>query len=346
MEKYITWYTLLLKAWLKRKTSWLLLAGICMIILLVSQIHLPSANNINVGIASSNDEYGQKMMEALKEMDSIFTFVEYDNAKKLTKDVEAGRLECGFILEEDFQERIQKDDLKDIVTYVCTPQTTKGEVVKETVYAAFLQVYGEEILIDNEETVFGRKNEAITSMLLEEYQHNLKNSRLLEMKTEIVSADNMESVAEETADVLPVQGIAGALLFLMLWFEAGRKFEKSGSYVYAALDMQNRNIFEYCGYLAAVTIPAVITVLLILLLGQGRSVWKEMLAMMVFVFIGCLWILAVGKLFKKSTTFLSWAMTIVLIQALICPVFVDLAVYFPALGLIRKIFPLEWYLQI
>lgn len=346
MEQYITWYTLQLKAWLMRKNSWFMLIGILLVIVLVSQIHLPSVENIKVGILPADDIYSQKMVNALDSMDSVFEFISFEDQEELINEIVAGNLECGFVLDEEFEKHVQDDDLRDIMTYICTPMTAKGEIVKEAVYAAFLQVYGEEILVDNEKSVFGRENGAITNMLLEEYHMNLENSRLLEMNTEIVEVKNDAGESKDKFPVFPVQGLAGTLFFLMLWLECGRKFEKTGSSVYAALDRQKRTIFEYCGYLAAATVPAVVIVLMIEILGKSRGTIEELLAMVIFVFMSCLWILFVGKSFKSSTSFISWAMTIVLVQVLICPVFVDLGEYFPALVYIRKVFPLNWYLEI
>lgn len=344
MEEYITWYQLQLKAWVMRKNSWLMLAGVILIIVLISQIHLPSSENTKAGIYIPEDKYTEKMLDVLDNMESIFEFRIYNNPEKMKEDVIVGKLECGFIVEDNFETRIFESEIKDIVTYVCTPMTTKGEILKETFYAAFLQIYGEVILIDSEEKIYGLEKEEITQKLLEKYEYYLENSRLLEMNTELIeTTDKIQK--EKEADTYPIQGLAAVFIFLMLWYEGGRRFEKGGTNVYAVLDRKRRNIFEFTGYLASATTSSTLLLIIILIFTNSRSKLEEIVAMLMFVIFCSLWMLVVGRLFKNSTTFVSWAMALSFVQVLICPVFVDLAEYFPALEYIRLLFPTGWYLN-
>lgn len=365
--EYITWYALSLKAWMMRKTSWLMTVGLVAIIILVQGIHIPDAENTKVGVCVSDDIYGAKIGQTLVQADSIFEFVICENDVKLQEDIEAGHVECGFIFDEDFENLVRNGQTQDVITYLCTPMTVKGEVAQETVFAAFLQIYGETVLYDSEPLIFGSHDEERMALLLEKYQYYLENSSLFTLNTEIVDVSDTEITnaaefgtaaagggnaadvkenANEGAQVsvFPIQGLAGLLLFLIMWFNCGRKFEKTGCSVYAALNTRQRNVFEFCGYLASVTVPAVISLVLILCMKQRRGVMIEAAAMIFFIWISALWVLAVGRCFKNSTTFAAWALTIVLIQAVICPVFVDLAQYVPALYYIRRLLPLGWYL--
>ena len=356
MEQSFTWYTLLLKAWMKKKSSWLVTVGMFAMIFVISQIHLPSSDNTSVGICILENEYGQKMMNALSGMDSVFSFQRYQDEEALLSDVESGVLECGFLFADDFEEKMQTESLEQLITYVCTPLTTKGTVAKETLYTAFLQLYGEQILKGSEPEIYGTLDEALadtggileetlTDTLLEKYQYYLENSRLLQMKTEMIKTEQDASFLRVSSEnIYPIQGLVGVFLVLILWLECGRKFEQREMSVYAALDRKRRGVFEYCGYLAAVTIPAVVGGISILLFAEHRGVVKEIGLLIFFLFLAALWVLLIGKFFKRSMTFAAWALTLVGVQLLICPVFVDLAEYFPALGVLRWVFPLSWYL--
>ena len=139
MAQYKIWYALQLKAWLKRKTSWLQVLGMILLVLLTARIHLPDADNTRVGICGTADEYADNVLESLRYRDSIFEFIEYSDEETMRRDMVSGRIECGFLFPEDFQERIWEDRLKNSVTYICTPFSAKGLVAQETFYAAFLK---------------------------------------------------------------------------------------------------------------------------------------------------------------------------------------------------------------
>lgn len=53
MAQYKIWYALQLKAWLKRKTSWLQVLGMILLVLLTAHIHLPDADNTRVGVCGA-----------------------------------------------------------------------------------------------------------------------------------------------------------------------------------------------------------------------------------------------------------------------------------------------------
>lgn len=345
MEQYFVWYTLLLKAWMKRRASWLLTIGMCAMILIISQIHLPSADNTQIGICTSGDAYGQKILHILGEMDSVFGFQEYQNEDALLADVESGVLDCGFVFSKDFEKKVYEEQFEQSITYVCTPLTTKGAVAKETVYTAFLQLYGMFILEESELEIYKEKDADITRELLDRYQHYLENSRLLQMNTEMIDVEEEALHRNHSKEsVYPIQGMVGVLLVLMLWIEGGRKFENNGTSVYAALDRKRSKIFEYCSYLASVTIPAAAALVMVVVCSEHRGVIREALLMLFLIAAASLWVLIVSRPLKKSSTFVAWILTIGVTQILICPVFVDLADFFPVISVIRWMFPVTWYL--
>lgn len=345
MEQYFVWYRLLLKAWMKRRSSWLLTIGMFVAIFVVSQIQLPSADNTRVGICIAETDYGEQLLNLLEGMDSVFIFDQYEDEEDLLEDVESGVLECGFLLSEDFEEMVRKERFEQSITYLCTPLTTKGAVVKETIYTAFLQLYGEFILEQIESDLYAEYDENVMQEMQERYQHYLENSQLLQMNTEIVPVKREYSGEDQSGkEPHPVHGMIGALLFFMLWIEGGRRFQNKGTSVFAALDTKRCRIFEYCSYLASLTIPAVAALVCVLIFTEHRGVIKEAGMLLFFVVTAGLWVLNVSRLLKKSNTFVAWVFTLVAVQVLICPVFVDLSAFFPALSVIRWAFPVMWYL--
>ena len=51
-----------------------------------------------------------------------------------------------FLFSNNFEKKFEHEKLKNSVSYLCTPLTTKGEVARETFYAALFEVYGAQML--------------------------------------------------------------------------------------------------------------------------------------------------------------------------------------------------------
>lgn len=344
--EWFTWYTLWLKAWIIRKSSWIMLAGMVLVIWIVAHVQIPSADNTDVGICFFEDSYSERFIQNLESSGSVYDFFLYDDEAQMREDILSGHLECGFILDEYFEEKTKSGNIDEIITYVCTPMTAKGESIKETIFAAYLQIYGETILKNGESVIYGDEDDERQKAVLEQYAYYLENSRLFKMETEVVKTDLAALNEQKAAHAYPLQGISGILLFLMLWFSMGRKFEKNGCNVFAALNSWQRTGFEILGNMASITIPAAMAYLMIVCSEMSRGVIKEMAAVILFMIVGSLWVWFVGRWFKNSTSFAAWALTLVLVQIFICPVFIDLAGYVPALSVVRMVFPLSWYLFI
>lgn len=359
MGQYMIWYALQLKAWVRRKTSWMQVLGMILLVLLTARIQLPDAKNTRVGVCSAPDEYAGRVLECLRARDSIFEFIEYPEEAAMRRDLVSGRIECGFVFSENFQELAEGDRLKDSVIYICTPFSVKGLVAQETFYAAFFEMYSEKILIGSETELYGRSDESLTEALLEKRRGYLQDGEMFRMDIvetgassetrpkQVESGASSETQPKQgkagaSSEPRPVQGMAGLFVFAVLWVAQGRKFGSNGNGILSALDQGRRWKFRYLGALAEATVPAAVGLALILLMPGHRGAGRETVSMVLFVLVCSFWVPAVSRLFRNSTAFAGWTLTILLLQMAVCPVFVDLAAYIPAVKVIRWGFPLGW----
>ncbi|MCD8217920.1 MAG: hypothetical protein LUD01_07740 [Clostridiales bacterium] len=111
MEKWLTWYRLLLKANLKKKITWQILIALVLLVLLFWGIRIPDADNTVVGIGGVADGYAEEVVAVMQEMDSVFTVEIYSDTDTLYEDVTSGAAECGFIFSDDFEEQVTKGNL-------------------------------------------------------------------------------------------------------------------------------------------------------------------------------------------------------------------------------------------
>lgn len=239
-------------------------------------------------------------------------------------------------------------------------------------FREFFEVYSEKILIGSEAELYGRSDESLTEALLEKRRGYLQDGEMFRMdivetgvssetrpmqveagassetrpmqrKAEASSETRpMQGKAGASSEPRPVQGMAGLFVFAVLWVAQGRKFGSNGNGILSALDQGRRWKFRYLGALAEATVPAAVGLALILLMPGHRGAGRETVSMVLFVLVCSFWVTAVGRLFRNSTAFAGWTLTILLLQMAVCPVFVDLAAYVPAVKVIRWGFPLGW----
>ncbi len=339
----LTWYQLQLKAWLKRGTSLLLLAAMLLVVWLAGQISIPQSDNVTVGVVSTEGAHGKEVLEHLKERESIFSFVEYDSRETLLADLVAAKLESGFYFSQNFEKKFEHEKLKNSVSYVCTPLTTKGEVARETFYAALFEVYGRQMLSARAEQLFGENASAAESTLLENNEKYLAGSEVFQVNVEQTKA--VETVRNTAQKVFPIHGLVAVFLFFIMFVEYGRRFDAGEGKPYLALPAPMGGGFQIMGLLAAGTVPAVLGTVMVCSSGESRGVLIEVTAMCLLLVICALWIAFAGKWIRSMTGFTSQMFLLLLINLVFCPVFVDISAYIPAFEIVRCFFPTGLYLE-
>jgi len=154
-----------LKAALKKRSTWILIGSVLLLIFIFSGISLPDNSNVTVGVVTNGRGASLSIVENI---DSMYKFCIYEDEDSLKSAVKDGTLECGFIFAEKFDDRIEKGRLNNLIEYVYSPYTTKGAVIKETVYSAFLKYYSDHILIGSVEDIFGRTKDEDTRRMIEQ----------------------------------------------------------------------------------------------------------------------------------------------------------------------------------
>lgn len=140
-----------IKATLKRRSTIVLILSILFLVLVINGISLPFENNVNVGIMDNNSNYAKA---CISNMDSMYSFITYEDIDKLNKDIVSGKIECGFIFDTDFDKRVEKRALKNTIEYIYSPYTTKGLAIKESIFSSFLKLYSESIISDSFDEIF------------------------------------------------------------------------------------------------------------------------------------------------------------------------------------------------
>ena len=188
------YYKLQLKLWLKHRICWLQILFLVLLLLVIGGIHIPDAKNSRIGLTGVTSGITQTIADRLMQKRDVYQFTTYEGTEELEQAVEAGELECGFVFDKEFAKQYEEGSFTDSITYVYTPFTTKGMAVRETIYGTVLELYGEKLLQQNQETIVGQSSEEASTMLAERYEYYLNSDAIFHTEVIHVETDaGMES---------------------------------------------------------------------------------------------------------------------------------------------------------
>lgn len=291
--KGFVYYKLQLKLWLKHRICWLQILFLVLLLLVIGGIHVPDAKNSRIGLTGVTSGITQTIADRLLQKSDVYQFTTYEDTEELEQAVEAGELECGFVFAEDFEKQYEKGSFADSITYVYTPFTTKGMAVRETIYGTVLELYGEKLLQQNQETIVGQSSEEASTMLAERYEYYLNSDAIFHTEVIHVETDagmgsdlrraepgsdgqkgdadrleigkpnhnqnsnqnrNHNRIAGQPADMENlIRGVISCMIFLTVYLSGASCKEEKNQHFLSILEKGKRHSYECAGMLAAVT---------------------------------------------------------------------------------------------
>lgn len=378
--KGFIYYKLQLKLWLKHRICWLQILFLVLLLLVIGGIHIPDTKNSSIGLAGVTSGITQTIADHLMQKRDVYQFTTYEGTEELEQAVEAGELECGFVFDKEFAKQYEEGSFTDSITYVYTPFTTKGMAVRETVYGTVLELYGEKLLQQNQETIVGQSSEEISAMLADRYEYYLNSDAIFHTEVIYVETDaGMESDLRRAesgsdgqngdADGLEIgkpnliRGVISCMIFLTVYLSGASCKEEKNQHFLSILEKGKRHSYECAGMLAAVTPMMLVgtglsclTILqsemldaasgagFVTATGIGMVIVTEILQMLLLIVVSILFTACTMCIWKKDMGMLSALPVLILLQIIICPVIFDMAVYVPAVKYIRYLCPIAYYL--
>lgn len=129
----------------------------------------------------------------------------------------------------------------------------------------------------------------------------------------------------------------------MMYFANAKRYEPKGAWVQHAFTNRERFMFACVQELAAVTIPAVAGIFLLLTTPQARSLWQELLSFVIFLAYAIIWTALCAKIPGSTEGFLAYGIVMMVIAAIMCPVFWDAGAYIPVMRYLKYLIPVGVY---
>ena len=339
MERYIIFYLLSLKNHMKKRETYFAVLGMVFLLWVISGISVPNAKTMKAGIICGNSSVACQIKENLDIEKEGFEFVEYENEEKLTIDVINGKVDCGFVFSMDFDRMYEERNTDDGILYLSTAVSSKGEVLKEKVYAAFLCLYSDQILIDAEEKVFGDYNTTREEKLAKQNKIYQNGTDIFQIKIEEIAGNNLN----ENIDVLcdTISGVIGLSIFIIMFLSYGVSQVDGSDHVEKALIRKERYMYRLINMLTAAILPMVTGVIWKIGMYKNLNIFMEILCLFFFVIVSAVWLSIVCRAIKKVEYLPIWLLSMIVLHILICPIVYDFSIYVSVIKYFRYLLPLN-----
>ncbi len=348
MSVYLSRFLLFLKARLKNPFTYIWIVLIAFSLYLISESVIPLSEPSEVLILNEAGEYGEKVFELLdvtSEHGGAYIFKEAEDEESLRALVGKGRAACGFIFPKDMEKRIEEGDTRDMIVMVTSTFSTKGPAVRETVFAALYRVMNADI-IEGTESILFEDPDLVRDYVREKYEYFVDSDEVFGLEYEVVETAPGAEVdfLRDSSD--PIRGTAAVLIFILCLYSASSYFGKAGRF-FRALGKREKAVSLLLYELSSVLIPAACAFVMIRILRPGDvSVVREMAAFILFIAFSCIWSGVFVSFFKKTENYLPAVSVLMFVCFAICPVFFDIAGYFPVIRYITSFLPPSFYLYL
>lgn len=142
MKKYAVRFFLLVKKWMHSPLMWIILLLAPAIPYLVNRTILPGRENNRILLyVPENSEYAEEIAGYLEQSDSLLSFLRAGSEEEAVQKVETAYADTAFLFAADLDEKAAQEKPQNTITVVSSSYSSKTEIAKETVYAAFYHVY-------------------------------------------------------------------------------------------------------------------------------------------------------------------------------------------------------------
>lgn len=343
MKKSITWCLILAKRQLKRPS--LIAVLLCMVVLSISMrvISKDVSASISVGFVTKDSS----VKKSLLAHEGLLKFKEYRSDEALTKAVSDGSIQCGYLIQDDFTERIKEGENKDLIELVTSPDNIVSTLSNLVITATIIENTACELLIDDilDQSFFKNLGDEDVKQIEEYYNEYASNGSTFSFDYDALYEDykgSDDSINIFSYLVTPVRGIVAIFVFIIALTGGLSWFKDKNSNTYANIPLNKRPSLK----LLIISIPTVIAMfsgyISLLVAGICDNYLYELYIMFAY---GLLCIIATYILSSIVNEHIYCGLIPVFILGSIicCPIFFNLANLIPAFKYLQNIFLPTYY---
>lgn len=347
IRKLFTWYYLLNKRLLKKRSFLILLLMVPLLAFGMRIVSKQDSGVITIMLYKSEtaDELAEEVIDKLLTSESVIQYVTTDSEEEAYEAVKSGQVDGAWIFPENMQERIDnfaESSLKHagVVTVVEREDTVFLQLAREKLYGELYDYVSFAVYEHYVTTNLGIEEEITEEEFLAVYkvkgiEENLFQFSFLDPEEETDDVDNMHYL------LAPVRGLLALVVVLVglasaLYYQQDKK---EGTF--ARIPVKYRLFFEYGYHMIAITDCAIVMLVALYASGTFFSLGKEVLLMFLYCMMCAGFIHLVRWLCGTAQRLAACIPILMLAMLVLCPVFFSVQGLQP----IRYLLPTFYYLQ-
>lgn len=315
---------------------------------------------VKAGVFTEEEnEWNVNFLSLLTEPESEIQFIQYRNLKRMTQDIVSGHIECGYILHDDLQNRMENKKWDNAVIVYESPESMLTSVVNEVFFERLFTCVSEE-QVEGYVAERAEYREINSGKPEEEFRERLKEreagGETFEVEYHyagICPSGGEDSSGEENGSggkggsggehgVFPFRGMIAMLIFLSGLLGIFDVIKDRKEPVFLRTGRRKAVLF------ADIAIPVLLAAVFSLISVFFSGKWKgtvEIPAMIVYSIIVIVWC-TVFSLFVRNENGMAVCLPVLIIYSLICtPVLIDTGLFSPVFTVLGKWIPTVWYLD-
>ncbi len=288
-----------------------------------------------VALDSSNET--SQLIDILTEQG----FLLYESEQAMREDIDLGRISCGAVLPADLGKRIRNVELDGSIRFLCPATALLPELFRVSVVSGILTVaapYFSEPII--EELAPGYD---LTSEIVAEYLARQNDG--LGFVFDIETVETKPRVARDFGEIFGLT-LLSVMLFILPLIQSCRICSDG----YAALSRRlGKRIAYRTVFLPEVAVSQLCSLLCILiglplaafLVGKPNLLAFLPSALLCSLLLGLLGLI-LPLVFKRADSLQMLIVPVLLLTLVFCPLFIDVAILFPAANILRAFLPTYW----
>ncbi len=343
MGKTLARFILNMKAVAKGPMLWMTLASMILICVVIAGIE-PWGEDVRIGIISeAADGFNEALSQGLEGREYEIAF--YDDKAELEHDVISGRIDYGFAVGADVEDKVKEGDTDRTVTFITTPFALYGEVVKESFAQSYLAAVSEYMIEDEAYEVFDGADDELIQRLKEKNRKYLDSDLLFDINI-IRSESEAESAVSGKNQSKPgkvayssIYAVVAVAVFLSVFALYGKRYRGGLKAILGCMDKRAR-ISQIVVFLLSAAIPVALTGLaLCVILVDGVNIPVLSVRLILLVIYSIVWTCAVGALIRRNDTYSAFIPVVTGLQIVFCFVYIGLGDRLPILSVLRFLLP-------
>ena len=352
MKKIVLWFFLLLKRQLKNIVLLIFLIGLPLCAFIIT--HIPKALDSSaprVGIVLlDRDSTSVSTANSLISDTSVLEFYTCDSADELYQSIENGDTDCGYVISKDLTKQLDSKSYQGCITLIKNSSDFISSLSNEILFSALFRVYGKNIATNyiNGSSLFSSINTSAIKMTNEKYDYYVNGAATFHIDFNTLSNDgdtNSLSAIEVEKSSFPIRGILAILIFVAGLFGCVQWLKDSEDGVFAPMSYSFHRISRILYIIIPTLLFAISSLITIYLANVQVSPWVESKSMSLYILLIIVFCLLLSYIIKKSTLLISLIPIFIIGSLVLCPVFINVAVFLPVTNILNKLFLPYYYLM-